>query len=67
MLSYNFLLLPSNLTFVQCVSLRESSLQKQNNCKMVRSISVAEMQHKTSMEMMRVTQDVFVDHAATPR
>lgn len=34
---------------------------------MVRSISVAEMQNKTSMEMMRVTQDVFVDHAAVPR
>ena len=34
---------------------------------MVRSISVAEMQNKTSMEMMRVTQDVFVDRAAGPR
>ena len=34
---------------------------------MVRSISVAEMQHKTSVEMMRVTQDVYVGHAATPR
>lgn len=34
---------------------------------MVRSISAAEMQRKTSTEMLRATQDVLVDHAAVTR
>lgn len=65
-LSYNFLLLPSNLSFVQHVSLRKSSW-KQTSYKMVRRINIAEIQSKADVEMMRANQGGCVEYGNIPQ